>query len=203
MRRSSRLSLLAGGVLSIAIAVFLLLSFGKQESGKLDRVANELCIVAPATPHDPSSGLAMHAAKPIPADARCPVCGMYPARFPRWAAQAVFKDGASHFFDSPIDLFAFLQRIDRHNKRYALEDVAAGYVTDFETGQWIEVNNAFFVSGSTVFGPMRDADLPAFSTRKSAGTFAHSRGGKVLASTQITPELIQSLSRNRHHRHAP
>lgn len=193
---------LVGVIFALAIAAVLLLSYGTQTSRDPDLVVtNELCVVAPATPHDPSSGLARLAPKPIPADARCPVCGMYPARFPRWAAQTVFRDGASHYFDSPINLFAFLQRIDRYSKRYAPEDVAVSYVTDFESGQWIDAHQAFFVQGSTAFGPMRAADLPAFSSRKSADAFARSRGGKVLTFTQITPELIQSLSSNVHDRH--
>jgi nitrous oxide reductase accessory protein NosL len=143
----------------------------------------------------------MLAPKSIPADARCPVCGMYPARFPRWAAQTVFKDGASHYFDSPVDLIAFLQQIERFNKRYTRKDIAVSHVTDFETGQWIEVDQAFFVQGSTALGPMRTADLPAFSTRQSADAFARKRNGKVLTFTQVTPELIQSMNRNVHHRH--
>lgn len=193
---------LAGVVCVTAIAAFLLLPYGKQAAQDINLLTNDLCIVAPATPYDPASGLVLHAPKPIPADVRCPVCGMYPARFPRWAAQIVFKDGASHYFDSPTNLFVFMQKIDRHSRRYAQEDIAVSYVTDFETGQWVEAHHAFFVQGSTVFGPMRDADLPAFSTRKSADTFARSHGGKVLTSIQVTPELILSLSRNMHHRHS-
>jgi copper chaperone NosL len=201
MRITAKLLLLAGGVFVVAIAAFLLLPHGKQVDRDVDRTTNELCIVAPATPYDSSSGLEMLAPKPIPADARCPVCGMYPARFPRWAAQIVFKDGASHYFDSPVDMFVLLQRIDRYSRRYALKDIAISYVTDFETGQWIEAHHAFFVHGSNATGPMRNADLPAFSTRKSADAFARSRGGKVLTFRQVTPELIQPMSRNVHHRH--
>lgn len=192
---------LAGAVFAAAIAAYLLLPPGKQASRDLDQITNELCIVAPATTHDPASGLALLAAKPIPAEARCPVCGMYPARSPKWAAQAVFTDGASHYFDSPVDLFVFLQQPDRYNKRYARDDIAASFVTDFETGQWIDSHNAFYVQGSSAFGPMRSADLPAFATRKSADALARGRGGKVLTSMQVTPELIQSLNRNVHHRH--
>ena len=201
MRLPAKLILLAGAATAVAIAAYPLLPPGKQASRTVDLITNELCIVAPATPYDPSSGLAMRAAKPIPADARCPVCGMYPARTPRWAAQTVFQDGASHFFDSPIDLFVFLQRTDRANKRYAPADIAVSYVTDVETGQWIEAHHTFFVQGSTAIGPMRDADLPAFSTRKSADDFARSRGGKVLLFKQVTPELIQSMNRNTHNHH--
>lgn len=201
MRRSAKLISLGGGVLAIAIAALLLLPLGKQAAHDAKLFTNDLCIVAPATPHDPASGLAMLAARPIPADARCPVCGMYPARFPRWAAQSLFKDGAAHYFDSPLDLFVFLHKVNRHDRRYDQDDVAVSFVTDFETGQWIEAHHAFFVHGSSVFGPMRDADLPAFASREAAATLTRSRGGRVLGLTDVTPELILSLNRSVHHRH--
>ena len=203
MRRAAKLLSLAGVVFAIAILIAArpLLPQDKQTLRDVDQITNGLCIVAPATPYDSSSGLAMLAPKSIPADARCPVCGMYPARFPRWAAQIVFKDGASHFLDSPVDLFVFLQGIDRYSRRYAMKDIATSYVNDFETGQWIEMHHAFYVHGSNVAGPMRNADLPAFSSRKLADAFARSRGGKVLTFRQVTPELIQPMSRNVHHRH--
>lgn len=201
MRLPVKLLLLAGGVSAVAIAAYLLRAPDKQAVHNPDQVTNELCIVAPATPYDAASGLDMLAPKSIPTDVRCPVCGMYPARFPRWAAQTVFKDGASHYFDSPVDLIAFLQKIDRFNKSYTQEDIAVSYVTDFETGQWIEIGKAFFVHGSTALGPMRTADLPAFSTRQSADAFSRNRNGKVLNFMQITPELIQSMNRNVHHLH--
>lgn len=201
MRLPAKLLLLAGVVSAVAIAAYLLRAPDKPAASNPDLVTNELCIVAPATPYDATSGLDMLAPKSIPADARCPVCGMYPARFPRWAAQTVFKDGASHYFDSPVDLIAFLQQIERFNKRYTQEDITVSYVTDFETGLWIEVGKAFFVQGSTALGPMRTADLPAFSTRQSADAFTRKRNGKVLTFMQVTPELIQSMNRNVHHRH--
>lgn len=201
MRFPVRLLSLTGVGAATAIAVFLMLSHDRQTSRNIDLGTSDVCIVAPATPYDPSSGLAVLAPRPIPAAARCPVCGMYPARFPRWPAQTIFKDGAAHYFDSPIDLFAFLQRVDRYNRRYTLDDVAVSYVTDFETGQWIEATNAFFVQGAGTVGPMRDADLPAFSSFDAADSFARGRGGAVLKSAQVTPALIQSLNRNVHHRH--
>jgi nitrous oxide reductase accessory protein NosL len=206
MRLPVKLLSLGIAVLAIAAAAVVLLPHGKQAADKqaakkLDLITNELCVVAPATPYDPASGLDMLAPRPIPAAARCPVCGMYPARFPRWAGQSIFKDGAAHYFDSPIDLFAFLQRVDRYNNGYTVDDVAVSFVTDFETGQWIAAHNAFFVHGSSAFGPMRDADLPAFASRKLADTFAQNRGGKVLPFTEVTPELIQSLNRSARHRH--
>lgn len=201
MRRPMKRLSLVIVVFAIAAVAAVLLPRGKQAAQDLDLFTNDLCIVAPATPYDPSSGLAMLAPRPIPADARCPVCGMYPARFSRWAAQSIFKDGAAHSFDSPLDLFVFLQRIDRYDRRYTPDDVAISFVTDVETGQLIEAEGAFFVHGSSALGPMRDADLPAFASREAADGFIRSRNGRVLTFTQITPELIQSISRNVHHRH--
>lgn len=203
MRLATKLLSLAAVAAAIAIAASLLLPHGKdtQPARNPDAVTNDLCIVAPPTPYDPASGLAMLAARPIPAEARCAVCGMYPARYPRWAAQAIFKDGAAHYFDSPVDMLVFLQRVDRYSRGYASGDVAASHVTDFQSGQWIEARDAIFVHGSSALGPMRDADLPAFASRKAADGFARSRGGKVLTFSQVTPELLRTLSRNVHHRH--
>jgi len=201
MRLPAKLLTLGGVVFAVAIAAVLLLPRSKPAGQDLDHITNDLCIVAPATPYDSGSGLDMLDPRPIPAEARCPVCGMYPSRFPRWAAQLIFKDGDAHFFDSPVDLFAFQQRIDRHDKSHTLDDVAVSYASDFESGQLIEAQQAFFVHGSSALGPMRDADLPAFASRKAAEAFSRQHGGKVLAFAEITPELIRSLNRNLHHRH--
>jgi nitrous oxide reductase accessory protein NosL len=199
-RLPAKLLPLGGIVFTVVIAAVLLLPRDNPAVQNLDDITNDLCIVAPATPYDPDSGLDMLDPRPVPDDARCPVCGMYPARFPNWAAQTVFKDGAAHFFDSPVDLFAFQQRLSK-DKRYSLDDVAVSFVSDFETGHKIEAQHAFYVHGSSAVGPMRDADLPAFASREAADSLARSRGGKVLAFADITPELIQSLNRSVHHRH--
>lgn len=191
--------LLSSAGITIALAASLLLLADGQATREIDPVKNDLCIVAPATPYDPSSGLAMYAPRPIPADARCPVCGMYPARFPRWAAQTIFKDGASHYFDSPVNLFDFLHRVDRYDRRYTLDDVAVSYVRDFESGRWIEAGHAAFVLGSDAAGPMRKADMPAFAGRSAAADFARRHGGILLSAADVTPQVLQSLGGTMHH----
>lgn len=201
MRRTTTAIATLVTLAALAIAATQLLPLGSSATRSFDHVANELCIVAPATPYPPESGLDMLAPRAVPAEARCPVCGMYPARTPRWAGQVIFTDGAAHYFDSPVDLFSFLQRVDRHDRNYTADDVAMTFVTDFESGEWIETERAFFVHGSTLLGPMRDADLPAFSSRSAADALVAKRGGTVLTSREVTSELIQSLSQNLHHRH--
>ncbi len=200
MRPPARLLSLGAAAFAVAVTIALLPP-GSRTIRKPEPPANDFCVVAPATPYDPASGLALVEPRPIPAEARCPVCGMYPARFPRWAAQTLFRDGAAQYFDSPVNLFVFLHRVDRYNRSYTLNDVAASFVTDFESGQWIELQKAFFVRGSAALGPMRGADLPAFASRAAADGFIRSRGGQVLTFTQVTPELIRSMGGSASHRH--
>ncbi len=133
----------------------------------------------------------MYDARPIPADARCPVCGMYPARFPSWAAQIIFKDGAAHFFDSPVDLFMFLDEPARFGADATATDAAAMYVADFRSGTWLDARQAVFVIDSGARGPMRGPDLPAFADIAAAQGFITEHGGRALALRRGRPPRRQ------------
>ncbi|WP_068639284.1 nitrous oxide reductase accessory protein NosL [Thauera butanivorans] len=168
--------------------------------------AEDICIVAPARvsaahPYDPASGLDMLAARPVPADARCPVCGMYPARFPNWAAQIIFSDGSVHFFDSPVDLFAFLDEPARFDAEHTAEDAAALYVADHLSGGWLDARKAVFVIGSGVRGPMRGPDLPAFAEAAAAQAFIAEHGGRALAFDEIDRSTVRDLRSAAHSGH--
>jgi nitrous oxide reductase accessory protein NosL len=147
------------------------------------------CIAAPAPvaaqPHDPATGQAIHAARPLPDSARCPVCRMAPARSPRWAAQLIHADGATHFFDSPVDLLRFLGDRARYDPARQSEAVAARYVTDFDGGGWVAFEAATFVIGSDTPGPMRTEGLPAFASRAAAARFAQASGGRLADATAV------------------
>ena len=154
----------------------------------------EVCVVAPPLPHDPASGLALHAPRPVTADARCPVCGMFPARQPLWAGQAVYRDGAAHFFDSPVDLMQFLTAVERYSAGRSAADVHTSWVTDAAGRGWVELTKAWFVHGSDALGPMRRGDLPAFADEAGAAEFAGRRGGRVLTFEAVTPAILKSLA---------
>lgn len=202
MTRASPGLLFAGGVaLLIASGAALLLPTGSDTVRDADPFMDEMCVVAPVTPYDPASGLEILEPRAVPAGARCPVCGMYPARFPQWAAQVVFADGNAQFFDSPVNLFVFLGNVPRYNVSYTAADVAASYVTDYGTGLWVDAGQAFYVTGSDVPGPMRAGNLPAFATRSDAQAFAAGRGGEVLTREGIGAEVLRPLTHDRHHHH--
>ncbi|MDO5288488.1 MAG: nitrous oxide reductase accessory protein NosL [Pseudomonadota bacterium] len=168
---------------------------------------DDFCITAPAMAYDARSGLAPDAPRPVPADARCPVCGMYPARYPRWAAQVLYRDQHAHFFDSPVDLLQFLADVGRHRSGHSAADILSRWVSHAGTdtahaahaAAWIALESAWFVHGSSAMGPMRTPDLPAFASQAQAQAFSRQRGGQVLAWADITPAIVQSLSTRRKH----
>src|SRR6187402_1381718 len=115
----------------------------------------EVCVFAPPTPHDPRLGLALLAPRPVPADARCPVCGMFPARAPDWAAQVIFDNGDTQFFDSPLSLFLYLQDVGRYTRGRSAAEIAASYVRAGPDGGWLPARDAVYVRDSAARGPMR------------------------------------------------
>lgn len=161
----------------------------------------DVCVVAPPTPYNPASGLPLEAARAVPADVRCPVCGMYPARAPDWAAQVIFANGDAQFFDSPLSLFMYLADVPRYSPGRSAREIVARYVTDVSSKTWTDAGSAFYVHGSSARGPMRAGNLPAFASQEAARRFAAQRGGQVLAYGAVDPGLIDQLAAPHGHTH--
>lgn len=132
-------------------------------------------------------------AQTITAEVRCPVCGMYPARYPKWAAQVVLADRSLRAFDSPADLFRYLHSRARYEKQAGAAQISAIYLTDYAKGGWVAAPQAWLVVGSKVLGPMRHADLPAFGSRDGAEQFMREQGGRLFSFEGVTPELVRSF----------
>ena len=159
----------------------------------------DFCVVAPPTPYDPALGLPLTAARTVPTAARCPVCGMYPARSLDWAGQIIFSNGDAQFFDSPVSLLMFLNDVPRYSAGRTADDIVARYVTDVTSKEWIDAGAAFYVYGSNALGPMRAGNLPAFAARSAAEDFARRRGGEVRALGAIDAAMLQSMSTQHQH----
>lgn len=203
-RRLLTIGLLAG---IAASAPWSLPAAHKALSSRIAPAPEDVCIVAPPTPYDPASGLAPTAARAVPLDARCPVCGMFPARSPQWAAQVIYDNGDAQFFDSPLSLFMYLQDVARYSPGRSADQIAAHYVTDASMAPggastpWIDALSAYYVHGSSAKGPMRAGNLPAFATREAAQAFASQRGGQVLAFGAIDAALVDRLAGTGGHNH--
>ena len=199
--------LLGGAALCIATASALSWQYATKPGVDFSPAPEDICIVPPsrastAFAWNPASGLGKYEARPAPADARCPVCGMYPARFPNWVAQIIFEDGSAHFFDSPVDLLIFLQDPGRFDTEHKTADIAKRYVVDHRSGEWLDAGKASFVLGSSARGPMRGADLPAFATAAEAAAFVAQRGGRVVMLEDIDADTLARLRDASHASHS-
>jgi copper chaperone NosL len=126
--------------------------------------------------------------EPVDNKDRCPVCGMYPARYPRHKCQMITRGEEKYHFCSTQCLFEFLG----HTRKYAHKDVAPFriWVIDFPAGVWISGKTAYYVVGSGKQGPM-GYEAIAFDKKKAAGDFARKEGGKVLTFSQVTIDAIK------------
>lgn len=166
-----------------------------------DALPDDVCLVAPTFAYDAASGQPPEAAREVPHEARCPVCGMFPARQRRWAAQAIFANGDVQYLDSPLNLFLYLQNVPRYTAGQQAAGIVALYVTDLDTGEWVPAEQALYVHGSRLMGPMRSGNLPAFGSLAQAQAFIAQQGGEIRTMAQLRQALPASLGRLAPHDH--
>ncbi|MDZ7640917.1 MAG: nitrous oxide reductase accessory protein NosL [Desulfurivibrio sp.] len=145
----------------------------------------------------PAVAVAQGTPAPVPEekiDARekCPVCGMFPARYPQWISQLQLAGGEVFYFDGMKDLLAYYFNPAEFGGA-ADQEVAAIWTRDYYTTEWIDARRAYFVTGSDVHGPMGHEFVPLASEDK-ARSFKKDHGGEqILRFEQIDPELVHSL----------
>lgn len=131
---------------------------------------------------------------PKPTDI-CPVCGMFVAKFPEWVATVVYKDGHAHHFDGAKDLFKFLESPKQYVPNHRPEDVATVAVTDYYGVTRIDAQDALYVIGSDVLGPMGHELVP-LSSKAEADDFMKDHAGKaILTFGQVSKAVIEKLDR--------
>ena len=131
----------------------------------------------------------------IPEGVSCGKCGMYPAKYPRWQSQIIFKDGSMTPFDGCKCMFNFMFAMDQYDKAHSMDDVAAILVKDFNTGEWMNGADAYFIVGSNMMGPMGKELIP-FTDKAAAMKFHQEQGGNMTVYSEITPEVLKSLKGN-------
>ncbi len=130
--------------------------------------------------------------KPAPAE-KCPVCGMFVAKYPDWVAEVIFRDGIHVVFDGPKDLFKFLNGMKEYAPGRTAEDIDRIFVNDYYGVTPIDGRAAFYVLGSDTTGPMGRELIP-FAREGDAREFLKDhRGSKVLRFKEITPSVLKEL----------
>ncbi len=130
---------------------------------------------------------------------RCPVCGMFVAKYPNWVTQARLTDGTILHFDGMKDLLAYSFQPTRYGGKTG--NIREMWAKDYYTLAWLDARSAYFVVGSDVYGPM-GLELIPFVSEKAAQAFAKDHHGKqVLPFAAITENLVESLRTGQQMRH--
>lgn len=130
--------------------------------------------------------------KPAERD-KCPVCGMFVAKYPDFVAQVIFQDGSHSFFDGVKDMMKYYFDLAKYNPAKKTSDIGAIFVTDYYTLQLIDGLQAWYVSGSDVYGPMGRELIP-FQEEAAAREFMADHQGKAIFKfPQITAEVVKGL----------
>ncbi len=134
----------------------------------------------------------LKARKPANGD-KCPVCGMFVAKYPDFAAQVQFRNGTVLHFDGTKDLFKCYQNLPRYSPGRKQGDIVAIFVTGYYSLAPIDAYSAWFVAGSDVFGPMGRELIP-FQEEADAREFMKDHKGKsLLRFKDITPAIVKEL----------
>ncbi len=132
-------------------------------------------------------------------DEKCPVCGMFVYKYPRWAAQIFYKkDGKIHHFsfDGVKDMMKFYFNPDDYGdydiKKFR-KSITKIIVTDYYTQKGIDATKAYYVFWSNVLGPMGNELIP-FKTLKEAESFKKDHFGKFIKRfDELNDDLVWSL----------
>ena len=163
---------------------------GELEEKELQAISLYLWEVLRFAEHAHEHKTVIHVEK----DEKCPVCGMFVYKYPRWAARMSYEENGkkvSHAFDGVKDLLKFYHNPAKWGKYTKHNDEAYTIlVSDYYTQEAIDGKKAFYVIGSDTYGPMGKEFIP-FSTLKSAQTFLKDhKGSQILEFSKIPESLV-------------
>ncbi len=127
------------------------------------------------------------------ADATCPVCGMFVAKYPAWVATVLYRDGHAHHFDGAKDLFKYLLDLPKWAPGHRAGDIVRIGVTEYYGLERIDAQQAFYVIGSDVRGPMGHELIPLTTTGDAEGFLEDHAGKAILRFEQVSLELLHKL----------
>jgi len=130
--------------------------------------------------------------KPTSTD-KCPVCGMFVAKYPDFVAGIIFKDGSYAVFDGVKDMLKYFLDMSKYERSRTHSDVKSAYVTNYYSMDIIDAYEAFYVIGSDVHGPMGNEFIP-FDKESQAQEFMRDHKGKAIVRfKEITTAMIQKM----------
>jgi copper chaperone NosL len=124
---------------------------------------------------------------------KCPVCGMFVAKYPDWVAEIIFKDGSYAVFDGAKDMFKYYFNLKKYNPSKKVTDIDSIYVMDYYSLTLIDGFNALYVIGSDVYGPMGKELIPNSNEEEAKEFMSDHSGTRILKWKEITSDLVKGL----------
>jgi len=125
----------------------------------------------------------------VPKDAKCPVCGMFVHKYPKWASLMEIN-GKMYYFDGVKDMMKFYF-FDK-DFPYDRTKISQVLVRDYYTLESVDATKAFYVIDSNILGPMGH-ELIGFKTKKEAENFINDHKGRIIKFQEITVEMVEGL----------
>ncbi|SFV90943.1 nosL-related protein [hydrothermal vent metagenome] len=126
----------------------------------------------------------------VPKDAKCPVCGMFVSKYPKWTTMMIV-DNKKRYFDGVKDMMKYY--IFDGDFVYPRDHITKMSVSDYYTLEEIPAKKAFYVLDSDIFGPMGRELIP-FKNQKSAQVFLEDHNGKsIVKFDEITDTMLMGL----------
>lgn len=80
---------------------------------------------------------------------KCPVCGMFVYKYPKWVAVIELADGTSYFYDGAKDMFKHYMNVSKYTPSKAGQDIVSLEVTDYYAVSLIDAKEAWYVIAAT------------------------------------------------------
>jgi copper chaperone NosL len=124
---------------------------------------------------------------------KCPVCGMFVAKYPDWLTAVQFRDGSHVYFDGAKDMLKYLDNPKKYDPARKPEDIQAVMVMDYYGLSWIDARKAWYVLGSDVYGPMGRELIPLQKEADAMEFMNDHKGKKIIRFSDVTMEVIKTL----------
>ena len=126
----------------------------------------------------------------VPENAKCPVCGMFVSKYPKWVTQ-MEHDGEIYYFDGVKDMMKYY--IFDGDFPYDRTHISQMVVSDYYTLEMIEAKEAFYVLDSDVFGPMGHELVPFKSEKKAKQFLSEHNGKSIVKFDEISDTVLMKL----------
>ncbi len=151
-----------------------------------------------ASPQGQGGGAPRLRLPPVREHDRCPVCGMFPARYHEWLATIAFRDGTAVHFDGAKDMFKFWLDMKKYDtKGRTREDVKDIGVTGYYATEMIDARKALYVIGSDVLGPMGHELVPHPDLYDAREFMKDHHGKAIVRFHEVDMKMLRGLDEGR------